>query len=367
VLESPKIRQFRHHCHLAARIPVRNPHGHGCRPGSRKHEIHICRRITITSRVKITRLLLGAGSRSLTIPHIGFRSHPPCDLRHSAVGINCGSSEVEALLACGRDRNGLHYGINLQTAVLAPVNQIRRSLEDDDTGVPFNRKRDFPEERFRSVLLEDGEPVRFCAAYIDLNPVRAGLCENPEDYRWCSYAAAMGGDVVSRRGLARAWGRTKWTSAVACEHRMLLFGRGEEVPGGDGANGSEMISMGKRLQALKQFVVNAVEPAVAEDDDGIACFYQWFEAIDDGVDAVFKVTLGAAGVDVCDELLRVESVFGGEFCRIWHGGDDGAIGFGEGVDEILLEDGPAGGVRAGFKDGPESAFGIAALQCFGCL
>jgi hypothetical protein len=27
--------------------------------------------------VKITRLLLGAGSRSLTIPHIGFRSPPP--------------------------------------------------------------------------------------------------------------------------------------------------------------------------------------------------------------------------------------------------------------------------------------------------
>jgi hypothetical protein len=38
--------------------------------------IHICRRITITSRVKITRLLLGAGSRSLTIPHIRFRSRP---------------------------------------------------------------------------------------------------------------------------------------------------------------------------------------------------------------------------------------------------------------------------------------------------
>ena len=87
------------------------------------------------------------------------------------------------------------------------------------------------------MLLENGEAVRFCAAYINLNPVRAGLCENPEDYRWCSYAAAMGGDVVSRRGLARAWGRTKWTSAVACEHRMLLFGRGEELPGGETAWG----------------------------------------------------------------------------------------------------------------------------------
>lgn len=25
-----------------------------------------------------------------------------------------------------------------------------------------------------------------CLAYIDLNPVRAGICEKPEDYRWCS-------------------------------------------------------------------------------------------------------------------------------------------------------------------------------------
>ena len=40
------------------------------------------------------------------------------------------------------------------------------------------------EERFKSVLLEEGEAVRTVAAYIDLNPVRAGLCENPEDYRW---------------------------------------------------------------------------------------------------------------------------------------------------------------------------------------
>ena len=49
----------------------------GSRGGNFIISIHICCRITITSRVKITRLLLGAGSRSLTIPHIGFRSHPP--------------------------------------------------------------------------------------------------------------------------------------------------------------------------------------------------------------------------------------------------------------------------------------------------
>ncbi len=88
------------------------------------------------------------------------------------------------------------------------------------------------EERFKSVLLEEGEAVRTVAAYVDLNPVRAGLCENPEDYRWCSYAAAVAGDKEARRGLAKAFGRQKWTVKLAADYRMILFGRGQEVKGG---------------------------------------------------------------------------------------------------------------------------------------
>ncbi|MDA0812697.1 MAG: hypothetical protein O3C21_09950 [Verrucomicrobia bacterium] len=45
------------------------------------------------------------------------------------------------------------------------------------------------------------------------------MCEHAGDYRWCSHAAAMGGNVVSRRGLARAWGRTKWTATRLREHQ----------------------------------------------------------------------------------------------------------------------------------------------------
>ena len=105
----------------------------------------------------------------------------------------------------------------------------------------FNRRHErrgtLWEERFRSVLLEDGEAVRFCAAYIDLNPVRAGLCENPEDYRWCSYSAAVAGEKPSRKGLARAWGRQRWTDTVAGEYRVLLFGRGEALAGGTRSDG----------------------------------------------------------------------------------------------------------------------------------
>ena len=46
-------------------------------------------------------------------------------------------------------------------------------------------------ERFKSVLLEGGRAVMTLAAYIDLNPVRAGLCSDPKDYRFCGYAEAV--------------------------------------------------------------------------------------------------------------------------------------------------------------------------------
>ena len=46
-------------------------------------------------------------------------------------------------------------------------------------------------ERFKSVLLEGGPAVAAIAAYIDLNPVRAGLCEDPKDYRYSGYAEAI--------------------------------------------------------------------------------------------------------------------------------------------------------------------------------
>ncbi len=40
--------------------------------------------------------------------------------------------------------------------------------------------------RFKSLIVEEGETLVNLLAYIDLNCVRAGLAERPEDYRWCS-------------------------------------------------------------------------------------------------------------------------------------------------------------------------------------
>ena len=88
-------------------------------------------------------------------------------------------------------------------------------------------------DRFKSVLVEGkGEPLRTMAAYIDLNPVRAGLTQHPKDYRWCGYAEALGGSRRAQRGLCKALSKPVdgWKSAGAAEaYRCLLHTDGREV------------------------------------------------------------------------------------------------------------------------------------------
>ena len=49
-----------------------------------------------------------------------------------------------------------------------------------------NRKGFFWGQRFKSVMIENNEALLNCLAYIDLNPIRAAIVEQPEDYRWCT-------------------------------------------------------------------------------------------------------------------------------------------------------------------------------------
>jgi REP element-mobilizing transposase RayT len=49
-----------------------------------------------------------------------------------------------------------------------------------------NRRGYFWGDRFKSLIVENGETLINCLAYIDLNPLRAGLVEHPEQYRWNS-------------------------------------------------------------------------------------------------------------------------------------------------------------------------------------
>lgn len=99
------------------------------------------------------------------------------------------------------------------------------------------RKGVFWEERFKSVIVEDGYASRMMAAYIDLNPVRAGIVSDPAQYRWSSYGEAIGGTHKARAGLVRAymahkgWHGTaeQWKEGVSRQYRRLLLIGGQEI------------------------------------------------------------------------------------------------------------------------------------------
>ncbi|GAB4435679.1 MAG: hypothetical protein OHK0040_06860 [bacterium] len=59
----------------------------------------------------------------------------------------------------------------------------------------FNKINDrsgyFWGDRFKSVLVEEGGALLNMLIYIDLNPVRAGIVDKPEDYRWSSISYRM--------------------------------------------------------------------------------------------------------------------------------------------------------------------------------
>ena len=84
-------------------------------------------------------------------------------------------------------------------------------------------------ERFKSVLVEAKSGVlRTMAAYIDLNPVRAGIVDDPKDYRFCGYAEAVAGHKTAQQGFVRMieGGRKQGWSWAQGAYRETLFGKG---------------------------------------------------------------------------------------------------------------------------------------------
>jgi hypothetical protein len=105
------------------------------------------------------------------------------------------------------------------------------------------RKGTLWEERFRSVLVQGrGRALTTIAAYIDLNPVRAGVVTDPKDYRWCGYAEAVAGQAQASRGVqalvtALQHGREESVSKSLEIYRMHLYLEGNEAGEGMGEDG----------------------------------------------------------------------------------------------------------------------------------
>jgi hypothetical protein len=117
-------------------------------------------------------------------------------------------------------------------------------------------------DRFKSVLVEgQGEPLRTMAAYIDLNPVRAGLVKDPKDYRWCGYEEALGGSRRAQRGLCKAQGKPvdAWKSAGA--YRCLLHAEGREVKD---AQNEKVVTRGVTVESARAVLAQKGKLSPAE-------------------------------------------------------------------------------------------------------
>ena len=90
------------------------------------------------------------------------------------------------------------------------------------------------EQRFKSVLVEPSvKTLLTVAAYIDLNPIRAGLTSDPKDYRFSGYGAAVGGSMNARLGLRQLMSigkdraRISWGD-IQRTYRRHLYMRGQQ-------------------------------------------------------------------------------------------------------------------------------------------
>ena len=97
--------------------------------------------------------------------------------------------------------------------------------------------------RFRSILVESESYLLAVCRYVVLNPVRAGLCDDPADWPWSSYNATLGtaaapvpltldrllGAVAPTRRLAR--GRYRDSVRAGLEDALEERVRGERLGG----------------------------------------------------------------------------------------------------------------------------------------
>ena len=84
---------------------------------------------------------------------------------------------------------------------------------------------------FKSLLVQNGLALRTIAAYIDLNPLRAGYVNDPQDYRWSGYGEALGTTSPAARATRAARGicrivevpHTQWKKLAAPIYRCWLY------------------------------------------------------------------------------------------------------------------------------------------------
>jgi len=170
--------------------------------------------------------------------------------------------EYETLLKQARKDGDEAYVKHLRAKYLYrmyDVSQFMKTLKQRFTmwyNKRVERKGTLWEERFKSILIQNSEQALIMmASYIDLNAVRAGIVQDPKDYRYCGYGEAVGGSKPARAGLQGvmlSFGSGMPWSQVSHKYRKLLYMRGERTekkPGFSPEEVDKVLAEGGKLPA----------------------------------------------------------------------------------------------------------------------
>jgi REP element-mobilizing transposase RayT len=110
-------------------------------------------------------------------------------------------------------------------------------------------------ERFSSAIVEGNRhfALQMVAAYIDLNPVRAGLAKDPKNYRYCGYgeAEAIGGKMLQGLRMAVENSDSLDDTALLAAYRMRLFYKGAAPKRGGATSGRVSAAALKKVEAAE--------------------------------------------------------------------------------------------------------------------
>ena len=168
----------------------------------------------------------------------------------SGAAITAGKAgQMLAMFAAAKDEKGAAEYLEQFHRRMWDVSEFIKLLKQRFTqwyNGKMGRKGTLWEDRFKSVLVEgEGDPLVTMAAYIDLNPVRAGMVTDPAKYRWSGYGEAMAGRRRSREGIRRIYGlgvrSLEVTGTEALRgYRVRVFSQGMEGVGGTDATGQPL-------------------------------------------------------------------------------------------------------------------------------
>jgi putative transposase len=153
--------------------------------------------------------------------HLALRVHP---------GSSVEDAQVRERLEIDRGEGAFISALEIEMGRrrLCSLSEFMRSFKQS-FGRYFNKKHNrkgyFWGDRYKSVIVQEGRTLINLLAYIDLNPIRAGIVEKPEDYRWSGLGHLIQtgnrDDLISLDLGLPEWNDDKPAEVIRCYRRFV--------------------------------------------------------------------------------------------------------------------------------------------------